>query len=340
MKYKKRIFLGYDDSGKRIQKRIYADSKKELADIEHELKNSGKRSRINFKTFSDEWLRVYKANNSNATVTAYKRILRLQCLPLHGLPLGSITRTDCQSILNECKPPTAKKVATTLNQIFNSAILDGYIDKNPMFGVVTPKLAPVTRRALTEEEKERISTAELADMDKLYLNCLLYFGLRPGEASALTAEDFDLKKDTLTVSKAFEFPSNQPILKDTKTGSIRVLPIPSNFDKSLLPSEGYLFQHDGKPLSRTVFRRMFSRIKKQIGDEDLHPYIFRYNYATNLYYSGITLKKASYLMGHSDTNMILKIYAQLQDEQENISALKNMDFLSGEKVVKVVKNGE
>lgn len=327
MKYQKRVFLGYNEEGKRIQKRIYADSKKDLAEQEYRLKHAGMPSVINFKTFSDTWLRVYKANTATATWTNYERILRLQCFPLHGLPLASITRTDCQSIINDSadKPPTCKKIFTTLNQVFNSAILDGYIDKNPMLGVVIPKQKPTIRRALSASEKAKIKVADLSPMDKLYMDTLLYFGLRPGEAAALRVEDFDLKAETVTVCRAFEFPHNQPIVKTTKTGNIRVLPIPKEYQHQL-PKEGYIFNHDGEPLSRTVLRKMFARIKKAIGDSDLHPYVFRYNYATNLYYSGISIKKAAYLMGHSDTSMILKIYAQIDEEKENISALKNMNF--------------
>lgn len=49
----------------------------------------------------------------------------------------------------------------------------------------------------------------------------------------------------------------------------------------------------------------------------LTPYTFRHNYATILYYSGISLKMAAKLMGHSDIKMIMKIYAHLDEEQEN-----------------------
>ena len=327
MKYSKRIFLGYDESGKRIQKRIYADTKKGLSDLEYSLKHSDLPSRIDFKTFSDIWLRVYKANVSNATWASYERILRLHCVPILGKQLDEVTRTDVQTILNGCNPPLAKKVSTTLNQIFNSALMDGHISKSPMSGTSTPKLNTVTRRALSKDEKQRIANADLSDMDKMYLDTLLYLGLRPGESAALTAEDFDLSKGTVTISKAMEFPHNQPIIKSTKTGSVRVLPIPKDFHP-FLPESGYVFHNNGQPLSKTVFRRMFARIKKQVGEKDLHPYIFRYNYATMLFYSNISIKYASYLMGHSDTHMILKIYAQLDEEKENISALKAMDFTS------------
>ena len=36
-----------------------------------------------------------------------------------------------------------------------------------------------------------------------------------------------------------------------------------------------------------------------------------------LYYSGISLKKAAQLMGHSNTKMIMEVYSHLDDEKEN-----------------------
>ena len=58
-------------------------------------------------------------------------------------------------------------------------------------------------------------------------------------------------------------------------------------------------------------------------DDDPEPiqgltgHIFRHNYATMLYYSGISEIKAVELMGHADGKMIREIYAHLQEEREN-----------------------
>jgi hypothetical protein len=50
---------------------------------------------------------------------------------------------------------------------------------------------------------------------------------------------------------------------------------------------------------------------------DLTSKIFRHNYATMLYYSGISLIKAVELMGHADVTMIQKVYAHLDEQKEN-----------------------
>lgn len=59
----------------------------------------------------------------------------------------------------------------------------------------------------------------------------------------------------------------------------------------------------------------------------LTSYTFRRNYATTLYYSNVSLKQAAKLMGHSDISMILKVYAQLDAQKENVyEKLDNMVF--------------
>ena len=64
--------------------------------------------------------------------------------------------------------------------------------------------------------------------------------------------------------------------------------------------------------------------------KDFSAYTFRRNFATDLYYSGISMKKAAQLMGHTDTKMIMEVYAQLDDEREDLSALNDrFDFQCG-----------
>ena len=55
--------------------------------------------------------------------------------------------------------------------------------------------------------------------------------------------------------------------------------------------------------------------------------MFRHEYATMLYYSGIDLKEAARLMGHTDIKLILEIYADL-DSKLSKSTDKLEQFLA------------
>lgn len=50
----------------------------------------------------------------------------------------------------------------------------------------------------------------------------------------------------------------------------------------------------------------------------LTAHIFRHNYCTMLYYSGVSQKKAVELMGHSDIKMIMEVYAHLDEQKEAV----------------------
>ena len=71
-------------------------------------------------------------------------------------------------------------------------------------------------------------------------------------------------------------------------------------------------------VTKTVYNRFWRHIIEKLDSPTLTAHIFRHNYATMLYYSGVTLKQAAALLGHSSTKMILDIYAHLDDEREDL----------------------
>ena len=84
-------------------------------------------------------------------------------------------------------------------------------------------------------------------------------------------------------------------------------------------------------MSHTAFEYFWNRIRRKLSTiapeaEELTPHYFRHNYATMLYYSNISPKKAAALLGHANTKMIMEIYAHLDEEKENASEKLNAIF--------------
>ena len=175
---------------------------------------------------------------------------------------------------------------------------------------------------------------------------LFYFGLRRGECLALTKSDIDFKKKILTVNKAVVFDVNTPIVKTGAKSDAgnRTIPIPesvSSYLKGYLKSINTFYLFPGKNtevLSKTQYVKMWERIIKKMNDavtsekekiigaqpiQGLTAHIFRHNYCTMLYYSGISQKKAVELMGHSDIKMIMEVYAHLDEEKEGVQEKLN-----------------
>ena len=193
---------------------------------------------------------------------------------------------------------------------------------------------------MTEAELKAVHTADLPDMERMFVNIMLVFGLRPGEALALQKRNFDLTRKILTVDKAVTHVGNKAILKETKTDVVRKIPIPDQLlpqlkeyfeeNKNLL-----LFTRDGTFMTKSVYRTLcdhvFRAVNAKLGGTNhvnklngMTMYSFRHNRATELYYlcqqGVISTKKAAELMGHSEM-IFLQVYSHIDESQEKTENL-------------------
>lgn len=244
---------------------------------------------------------------------------------------------------NQDHARTCEQIRMTLVQIFESAIDDKILTENPAKKVILPKKQKSIRRALTDLEKEAIKRANFTQEERAFVLILFYFGLRRGEALALTKADIDMKKKMITINKSVVFDVNTPIVKEGAKSDAgnRSIPIPEGamgFLREFLKLNDTFYLFPGKNndvLSKTQYVHMWGNIikkmnaaittekEKAIGSMPimgLTAHIFRHNYCTMLYYSGISQKKAVELMGHADIKMIMEVYAHLDEEKESVQS--------------------
>ena len=343
-KYTERITVGTAPDGRRIRKRIYGNTKTELEanrkKVLLEAEEIRNPSEITLGRYAEKWLSSVKATKSSNTKAMYKYAID-KLAPIAGIKVKDVTRTDLQDIINSHwqQPRACQQLVMTIKAIFKAAAFDGIINYDPSARLEKPRTVKKPRRVFTKAEAAAVLNAELEPMEHIYVSVLYAFGLRPGEACALMPADFNLIRGTLTVSRALSWGSGGVEVKGTKTGNVRTLPVPAGMLpelKSYFASlkSLYLFhKQDGQLLTQSAHTKMWKRIMAQInialgGTEyidmtaGITQYTFRRTFATDLYYSGISIKKAAQLMGHSDVKMIMEIYAQLDDEREDLTALK------------------
>lgn len=343
MKYEKRITLGYDKFGKRIRKRIQADTKLELSVKESELRrefnDDVNMTSVRFKDYAVKWLNTFKAARSEATKEMYEVALR-KTSAIDDMLIREIRSPDIQSIINKnmLHPDSCKKLYMTLKQIFNRAMLDGIIRSNPCQDITLPKKEKKEERSLTDEELSAITQAELTEQQRMFVNLLFYFGLRPQEMLALRTDDFDFEKNTLSVSRAVGYKGNNPYIKPTKTFKARKMPIPKVFvsdAKSYVETirsqnSAYLMHQNGNLMTKTVKSDMWLKIKaeieKKLGHKtSLRPYNFRHNFCSECFYRNISILKTAELMATSP-EMVMRVYAHLDNERENLDNLTNLEL--------------
>ena len=169
---------------------------------------------------------------------------------------------------------------------------------------------------------EKARNADLNESDRLFLDILITFGLRPAEALALTPADFDQKNGVLHVTKAVEMGNDGSAkIKSTKTGISRDIPLPAGF-RNPPKTTFYLFtRKDGQLVNKSAYRRMSERILKAVDVPGITLYAFRHRRATDLYYltqnGTISTKQAAALMGHSE-EIFIKTYSHIDTSKEDL----------------------
>ncbi len=366
--YTENISLGYDENGKRVRARIYSKTKSglneerrrkenEWEELQKQRKDPFNHCPYTFEQYKDKWFESYKQTVTPNTIRMYNENIFPKLKPIESKKLNEITLQDLKDIINAhmSTPSICRQLRLGLKSIFNQAVEDGIIAASPAAYLKLPK-KPIKdgtafsntliskTRPLTEDEKEATKKTELDPMDRAFINCLYYFGLRPGEALALKKSDFHFDEELLYVTKAItDIPKSESptgknvIIKETKNNLMRKIPMHRDcikpFQKYLknFKKDDFIFTNKfGELLSKSSRNKMWTRIKSKLAEagtlgENFRPYIYRHNFATILYYSQFSIKKAAELMGHKNPDMILKVYAHLDDAKEPIEALKSSD---------------
>lgn len=206
--------------GKRKKKekggfRTKKEAEAALAKALNEYNNAGsvfEPSEITVADYLNQWFDLYcKPNLKYNTQVGYLRIIQGHLIPRFGIyRLKAITPAILQEYAVDLKMTgLARHSITGILSVFSAALNYAvepmhYLPSNPMQYVKFPKVekAPKERTILTLEEWQQIIDRFPPD-SRYHIPLMIgfYTGLRISEAFALTWDDIDLEKRTITVSK-------------------------------------------------------------------------------------------------------------------------------------------
>lgn len=313
------------------QRWITANSEQEYAEKLGTLfaKNGSpdNREKHNFKCYAENWFELYsKPNISSVTCNTYQRQINRYLIPAFGEKnIEDITTDDIQRLFNNMSgaKATKEKVRLVLNMIMDSAVDDGYINRNP----VKSKKISITGKATEYTEcysvDQMLYIIQRIDqiknpVDRLYIAIQAVHPLRLEEVLGLQWQDIDLERKELHIRRAVTHPDrNQPEIKEPKTkASKRTIELSSLVEKYLTEvGEPTAFVFGGaKPLSYTQVRKMCNRIQKDIDfDDKITPIRFRTTVLTDIYANTKDVKLAQASAGHATATMTLKHYVKNRD---------------------------
>lgn len=336
-RYQLSVIVGYGDRGKPLRKTVYGKTIREVEDKAAELRYQVSQGTVirgqdvTVSALAKLWLEMEKAPVVKPQTlltlgTSLKHIDKyLGTVRVSELDIGHIEhmREEMVNLGHICSYNLAQ---SALKAILNFGIRHGYLTRNVTLGLPLLKDPnKKVKRALTPFEIKAIKSAKLEPATQVLMDVLRYGGLRLGEASALDVKDFDQIRREVTISKTMVAPLNTVQNSPKTSAGLRVIPLPPVFWErngeylaSRRPSEPLFMTSTYKRKSIFTVRKMFTDAMADIFNgnppEDLTPHLFRHNYASELYASGIMkddIKTAQYLLGHQDIKTTLDVYTHL-----------------------------
>lgn len=319
------------------QKIVYGRTLAELNAAADTLRAEDRQGiKVGDNTLVGEWAKIwidkYKADLRPNTLRMYKDAYNLHILDILGdLPLQSVRPVhirDVMSAVADKSESLQHKVLITMRQIFKTAQQNGLIVKDPTDGIkITQHTAPEKTKHLTADQVKELMEAVTDGKARTFVGLCLYCGLRREEALGL--QWGDMRNGNLTVNRALAFVGNQPDpSQELKTKAAhRTIPIPDPLAKILLdtPKTGLyvITKADGGPMTQIAFKRMWEKVFGVV-DFVIRPHMLRHTYATNLYYAGVDLRTAQYLLGHSSIQMTAQVYTHL-DHKDGANAASKIN---------------
>lgn len=275
-----------------------------------------------FCDYADSWLEGYRGRVSPNTYKTAPARTRAAQERFAGLRIKEITPRQVQSFVAFLASSGLTKKTVTgylsiLNLIFNSAIIDGYLDVNPA-DLITPQGKESTPRELPAESDIQKVIAAVEQPFGLFVFMAMYTGMRKGELMGLMYQDIDFEEKVIHVKRSVYFEGTKPKQKEPKTKKgIRKIPL---LDPVLeyLPVQniGYVFPGEDKgPMHAREINTLWKHYRKKTGITcTLHQ--LRHELATLCFENDLSERDAQDILGHADITTTRRVYTHIRDSRQ------------------------
>jgi len=233
----------------------------------------------------------------------------------HGLLKG---RTNIRN--KPLKPATVNRIIALMKRIYNLAMREELVDKNPCFKVSMLPENNKRDRVLSHEEFKRL-ISHLPEHAAQIVKTAYYTGMRAGEIFNLTWDKVNLKEGYIELSS-----------EDTKTSEPRRIYLVPELKEMFLRlskvrhlKHNHVFTYKGVPVKE--IKRSFKSACKKAGIEDFRFHDLRHTFITNMRKAGVERSIIMKITGHKTMSMFERY--NTVDSTDAQDALKRLgEFLT------------
>ncbi len=323
---------------------------------------------ISLDEWYKKWMNVYKYDTIRENTKRYYNVVYSKHISpyLGNFKLTDITQYQIKKLIKELQKKgyhyeTCNKVRVLMIDIFNKAIINEYVRKNPAKGISLKRDEDVDRRVLSQEEQTIFFDCSKGTFyDNLFVTAVST-GMRIGELAALRWKDIDWNNKVIHITRTlvyqkyendthkefhFEKPKTKTSNRDIPINRQCEIALKKQFlQKSVMSTKQPITKNIGKDYLDLLFTTKFNTplnsqivcdaIKKIIDEINLtrdyvdemelfSAHCFRHTFATRCFEAGIQPKTVQTYLGHATLQMTMDLYTSVMPKQLN----KEMDRIS------------
>ena len=348
---KRRSISGHDlkDIKKRYNEAIYENDKE-----------VNLRENIKLDDWYEKWMNVYKYDSIRNNTRQYYNLVYRKHISLYlgNFYLKDITYLKVRELIKILDKQgyqfeTKNKVKILLVDMFNKAVFDEFLRRNPAKGISIKRDKEKETRVLSLEEQIDFFDCCKGTFYDNFFNVAVLTGMRIGEIAALRKEDIDFDNKIIHVNRTLVYQKYEGDdkkvfhfeLPKTKT-SLRAIPMnkqceiylkkqymQKNIVKNKAPAEKKVEKQFEDLLFTTKYNTPINSqiicdaIKKVINEinlmrditEEILPFschCFRHTFATRCFEAGIQPKTVQDYLGHATLQMTMDLYTSVMDDHK------------------------
>ena len=297
-----------------------------------------------FYEYYRQWIDVYKKGAiREATLDKYLMTQKWVEKLAPELKVYELTRTAYQKLLNDYAKNHEKQTTLDFHHQLKGAVLDavdeGLIERDPTRKAIIKGKSPGVKKIKYLNQFElhtliaHLDIKEAVNWDWFIL-LVAKTGMRFSEALAITPGDFDFARQTLSVSKTWDYKGKGGFLPTKNKSSVRKIQIDwqivvkfSELTKNL-PEDQPNFVGDKKIYNSTV-NDVLTRHCKACGISEISIHGLRHTHASLLLFAGVSIASVARRLGHASMTTTQKTYLHIIQELENKDVDLVMRTLSG-----------
>lgn len=298
---------------------------------------------ILFCDYYEKWIKVYKEGAiRKVTLEKYYMTHRWLKKLIPELKICEMTRINYQQLLNDYALYHERQTTMDFHHQLKGAILDavdeGLLDRDPTRKAIIKGKTPAAKKIKYINQFELHTLLNNLNLKSeiswdWFILIIAKTGLRFSEALALTPKDFDFGRQSISVSKTWDYKGDGGFLPTKNKSSVRKVQIDwqtvIQFSELIkgLPEDKPIFVN-GKVYNSTV-NDILARYCKKANVPVISVHGLRHTHASLLLFAGVSIASVARRLGHSSMNTTQKTYLHIIQELESQDVDLVMRSLSG-----------